>query len=222
MNRRDLPRILAVHDALAGIYADRRWPARPDTRALAVTLIWVGGVERPPRGQRWPRVYELLHLNDYQMSQLILADLPRWEPPAGSDTGTCEVSLPRAGRPCGRPWRVSFRVTAPDGTWRHGSWCSRHTAEAAAAEAAEHALQAAGAPPEPLPDTGGLLPCHVPNIAWARLYRWTCPEWVPPAEGIRADGWQGRTPGSRPALSVLQGASEAGDAAACPALRAVT
>jgi hypothetical protein len=42
--------------------------------------------------------------------------------------------------------------------------------------------------PEPLPNTGGLLPCYF-KADWARVYKHYRPHWTPPRYGLSADDW---------------------------------
>jgi hypothetical protein len=42
--------------------------------------------------------------------------------------------------------------------------------------------------PEPIPNTGGLLPCYF-KADWERVYRHYRPRWEPPKYGLAADDW---------------------------------
>lgn len=42
--------------------------------------------------------------------------------------------------------------------------------------------------PEPIPNTGGLLPCYF-KADWERVYRHYRPHWTPPTCGLAADDW---------------------------------
>lgn len=188
----ELRYLLKVREDVSRVMQDRRFPPPTrnggDLRMFAVTGIWVLGVERAPRGERIKRVCEVMHLNNFQFWELIRSDLPRYEPPAKPYGYGCEALLPRAKRRCGRGTMVGFQVTNPvDGTWDLVGYCSRHRQEADAAHEAERRRRAAGLP-EPLPNTGGLLPCYLP-WDWAKNYTKADSSWKPPPVGIRADDW---------------------------------
>ncbi|MFI7691738.1 hypothetical protein ACIBQ6_21905 [Nonomuraea sp. NPDC049655] len=193
MDGNELRYLLKVRDDISQAMKDPRFPPAThrdgDLRMFAVTAIWVLGVERAPRGRRIQRVCEVMGLDNRQFWQLIRSDLPRYEPRRKSwDEGGCVVMLPRAKRPCGRAMASGFNVTNPvDGTWELTSYCLRHREEARAALAAEERRQQAGVP-EPLPNTGGLLPCYLP-WDWMKNYTKADSSWKPPKVGIRADDW---------------------------------
>lgn len=192
MNGDDLKRTIAVHDVIARIYADDRFPPPGrfdgDLRMFAITITWVVGIERTPKGERWKRVCEVMHLNNFQFWEMIRSDLPRYEPESGSDTGRCEAPMLRREGVCGKSGNQSFTVTNPnDGTWRLVSYCTRHRDVANKVYAAERVRQEKGVP-EPLPNRGGLLPCYI-NWDWEANYRLARSSWEPPKVGIRADDW---------------------------------
>lgn len=226
---RDLKRTLAIHDRISRVYADDRFPVPRggacDLRTFTVTLIWVVGAERAPKGERWKRVCQLLHLNDYRFWETIRQDVPRYEP-IGWDQGggECEAPMVRRDGLCGHSTYMSFRVTAPDGTWRMAGFCSRHQEQSAQAQRAERARVAAGIP-DPPPNQGGLLPCYM-GYNWPSLYAKADPHWKPPGIGIRADDWPVLAKVSAlepPSLSVLEGGGDAfglpQDGHAAPSLR---
>jgi hypothetical protein len=173
---------LSVHDLIARIYADDRFPPPGhfdgDLRMFAITVTWAVGVERAPKGERFKRVCEVMHLDNSRFWELIRADLPRYEPERGSDTGLCEAPMIRREGVCGKHGMQGFHVTNPhDGTWRLVSYCSRHRDVANKVWAAEKARKDRGDMPEPLPNRGGLLPSRA-----GRRRRWasaptTGPSW---------------------------------------------
>src|ERR1035441_2822961 len=88
MDGHELRRTLAVHGRIARAYKDDRFPAgyrgAGDLRMFAITVMWVAGIERTlPAAARevWPRVYEILGLNDWRFWRIIEQDVPRYEPP---------------------------------------------------------------------------------------------------------------------------------------------
>lgn len=95
--------------------------------------------------------------------------------------------------------------------WETSRWfCSRHKNRAREVRAQ---LAARGEPPEPVPNTGGLLPRYF-AADWAVIYARHCERswtprmlgWEPPYHGVDADEWP--TPGKtliprRPRLAVV-------------------
>lgn len=230
MDGRELRRTLDVHASIARAYADDRFPSPRglscDLRMLTVTILWVVGIERTPKGERWTRVCEAMHLDNYRFWQAIREDVPRYEPSRWDyQGGACEAPMIRREGTCGRTSVRSFRTTDPsDGTWRMAGFCNRHTDWYQQAYAAERARMQAGGIPEPLPNTGGLLPCYV-NWNWPANYAQAKPGWKPPRVGICADDWPvmakvaGMAP---PALSLIAGEGEADPLpSAAPSLRLV-
>ena len=232
MDGRQLERTLKVHQRIADAYQDPRFPENgPNTRLLAVTAMWVTGIEQAPVGTRWSRVCELLRLTDYDLRKLIASDAPRWEPPPEHDVhfslACCDAPMIRRGGSCGHhPAPLRAQVTDPaDGTWRIATFCNRHLEHARKAQAAEKELRAAGPLPVPPPNTGGLLPCYLPSWDWTRLYaKHAAYDWQPPAVGIRADDWPvlARVAGhAPPKLDLLPGDGEDAAVAGGPVLRLV-
>lgn len=71
--------------------------------------------------------------------------------------------------------------------WVTAHWfCKRHKdhADRVAAQVRVQNEQA----PEPVPNTGGLLPCYF-NADWERVYKHFLPRWEMPKYGICADDW---------------------------------
>lgn len=196
---RDVQAVLRLHERVAAIYADPRFPdtdAGGETRALAVAMTWAryetrdiddpGAYARTftrHMGMTWEQV----------VRRIIRDDAPRYEPPDDRWATPCPIVMragPRRGEPCGRRPNHSHRVTDPKtGQWTVGGWCSRHEDWARASYIAEQARMKAGGIPEPLPNRGGLLPCHVPLKGWPDYYKAAMYSWTPPRVGIRADDW---------------------------------
>ena len=222
MEGHDLKRTLATHDLIARIYADDRFPPpirlAGDLRMFAITITWVIGIERAPKGERVQRVADIMHLDNFRFWELIRADLPRYEPPRGSDTGQCEAPMIRREGVCGKSGMQSFHVTNPnDGTWRLVSFCSRHRDVADKVYAAERDRKAKGGLPEPLPNRGGLLPCYI-RWDWEKHYKRARSSWEPPSVGICANDWPvmakvvDASSAPPPSLKVIFGGQEIGDA----------
>lgn len=226
----ELNRTLDVHQRIARVMADKRFPERgPNVRLLTVTVIWVAGIEKPPPGQRWARVRQILNLRPYGLADIISADAPRWEPEPGDGTETCEAPMIRREGLCGQ--RVSAwpqaRVTNPaDGTWRMARFCRRHEDYAYRADRADLARVEAGGIPEPVPNTGGLMPCYLTMRDWNGFYAQARSGWTPPSYGICADDWPVLakvTAMEPPKLRALDGGSEHADGDwSAPSLRLVT
>lgn len=233
VNGHELKRTLRIHEKIAAVYADPRFPkprpATGDLRMFVITAYWVIGIERAPNP--WERVCEVMHLQVWRdFWWTIEQDIPRWEPPdALRSTGPCEAPMVRRDGPCGKRGCTSFRRTDPaTGEWRVASYCSRHWDYSREIHQAEIAMTSAGGIPEPVPNTGGLLPCYIGwdwEDAYAKASR--SRDWKPPQAGIRADDWPVLAKVSAmgpPKLAVLEGDGEPVPAGAqgVPSLRLVT
>jgi hypothetical protein len=225
MEGHDLKRTLATHNLIARIYKDDRFPAATrlsgDLRMFAITVTWVIGIERSPKGDRMQRVADIMHLNNFQFWGLIRSDLPRYEPPRISESGLCEAPMIRRDGLCEQNGTRSFHVTNPnDGTWRLVSFCTRHSDVASKVAMAERDRKAKGGLPEPLPNRGGLLPCYI-RWNWEKHYKQARSSWEPPKVGICANDWPvmakvvDASSAPPPALKVILGGEEL-DAAPLP------
>jgi len=189
------------------------------------------------RGEKitWQRLYDRLTAGRYRAQLgwwhrgILRADLPRYAPVDPPNYRQCPVPKTRgknAGKPCGRSYVVSHRITDPEtGEWQLMGWCRDHEPHGRILIAREKALTDV---PEPLPNTGGLLPSYLPNYDWQVMYERIDERWTPPYVGIVADDWPvlARTqtaPVGKPSLTSLDGGrEEAGPPAPPPALRLVT
>jgi hypothetical protein len=169
-----------------------------------------------------------------RMTILLGEDAPRYEPPwpARANSGICEGPRmrpyrPRNQTPAGRDCIVHAphdyvdppprdnRVCGANATikviehnmvtgWARAHWfCRRHADHAANIRAR---IDAMGTPPEPIPNTGGILPCYF-NANWDTIYARHRPGWKSPYHGVRADSWP--APSSRqvprpPRLAVVR------------------
>lgn len=71
--------------------------------------------------------------------------------------------------------------------WVTAHWfCKRHKAHAD--RVAEQVRVQNEQAPEPIPNTGGLLPCYF-KADWEKVYRHYRPRWEPPKYGLAADDW---------------------------------
>ncbi|HEX3960916.1 MAG TPA: hypothetical protein VHZ03_30575 [Trebonia sp.] len=239
MDGRELRRRLDVHEKIARVYADDRFPKSfksPDVRTFTITVLWVVGIERPAPDDTWKRVYDILHLDDFGFWQTIAQDAPRYEPPREAQySRQCEAPMIRRDGLCEKYASNTTRVTNPaDGTWRVAAFCTRHDEQCRQVRNAERARHQAGGIPEPDPNTGGLMPCYF-SWDWPESYATACQrassilEWKPPKLGIRADDWPVMAKVAAmepPKLSVLEGDRAAGEAiprpSGAPSLRLVT
>jgi hypothetical protein len=184
-------------DQLERLWADPRFTTLHGgyARDLRATItVWL---LLRARGERitWAGLYERVTTNrpradlGYWARGILQADLPRYAPP--EDRGRrCHVPKtrgPNTGKPCGRSWAVGSRVTDPaTGEWQVLGWCRDHAPLQRAAAAREAQLTAV---PEPLPNTGGLLPSYLPDYDWASMYAKVDERWREPFVGIVADDW---------------------------------
>lgn len=97
-----------------------------------------------------------------------------------------------AGAVCGANANPELHVIEHDPRtgWRIDHWfCTRHKDHAGRVRAQ---VEAAGPAPEPIPTTGGLLPCYF-KADFERLYRDGTQrlhlQWEPPVYGLCADDW---------------------------------
>ncbi|MCX4911852.1 hypothetical protein [Streptomyces sp. NBC_00878] len=71
--------------------------------------------------------------------------------------------------------------------WITAHWfCKRHTDQAD--RVTEQVREQNDQAPEPIPNTGGLLPCYF-NADWAKVYKYYRPRWEVPQYGLCADDW---------------------------------
>jgi hypothetical protein len=187
MDGREIKRLVTARDLINRIHNDTRFAA--ELRTFAVTVVWVAHVDRRPAADRWQRVADLLGLNNWRFWNLISTDAPRYEPASLHSRTGCAVPRPRAGGPCGKSPQHTFRVTDPaTGEWELAGFCSAHADYGDQVHRAEQELRAAGPLPEPMPNTGGLLPCYI-HASWPDIYAQARGGWTPPRVGIRADDW---------------------------------
>lgn len=214
----DMKRMLTARDMISRAYTDTRFDVDHNTRkvrTLAVTTLWMMYVERPPSAEFWNRVRMIMGLTSIGFKLLIAADAPRYEPPDLHTRTGCLAPKARGGGVCGRSPQTTFQVTDPEtGRWRLAGFCFRHRDYGDQVHRAERAVDASSIP-EPVPNTGGLLPCYIGlrGGGWPDLYAWASSGWKPPAVGIRADDWpvmEKVVAAKPPALRVIIGGVEYG------------
>jgi hypothetical protein len=117
-------------------------------------------------------------------------------------------SAPDPSATCDAPAKLDFHLIERDpltGWHIDHHFCARHRDHFERVKA-----QLANAPeaPEPVPNTGGMLPCYF-KADWARVYSWARPGWTAPECGIAADDWAGVNGGGvaprRPGLRLIVG-----------------
>ena len=219
---RDVRRRLVLTERLERLWADDRFLSPSDrrgegvqVRVLAEALIW-SAWHRIPARDRGEWVAGRVGQTSWGdvVHRIVRHDIPRYEPPDPRWATVCPVPMqrgPRAGQPCGKNPAVSMRLTDPTtGQWRNVGWCRNHADHVHEARAAERATRA-GHVPEPLPNRGGLLPCHTNVTNWPDQYAAASyGDWKPPRVGIRADDWPVLAKvdaHERPKLVLLHGAA---------------
>lgn len=181
---------LALSADLERLWTDERFTnghSTTDVREFIEAILWALALDgdlwrdgmraRSGRGDTWSAWAQRIYREDR----------PRWEPPSRK-TWRCDVMLPIAKRPCGRPG-VSGRVTDPNtGQWQIITRCTKHGRYSAAEFLREAALDRDKLP-KPHPNRGGILPSYIRASNWPDLYRSVDSRWEPPAVGIVADDW---------------------------------
>ncbi|WTX00944.1 hypothetical protein OG216_46815 (plasmid) [Streptomycetaceae bacterium NBC_01309] len=178
----------------ARAYAERR--LTPGTRDLVLALGWAA--LRDPRRHRpgtsvWERARDALNTSNTGVWQAIADDVPRYEYHWHSAPRGCQAPMVRVDRLCGRTTSLDFAEFDPVTGWMT-SWgvCSR--CRAAMRPVHDRARGSRDRAPEPIPNTGGLLPLFF-TWDWERRYcraeeliRYR-PDWEPPPYGLSADAW---------------------------------
>jgi hypothetical protein len=166
----------------------------------------------------WKRLTGVLGVGDYRgprIGVLLAEDAPRYVPPrqVRANRGSCvgprtrpyrqrspqgnSVSTvylapdtvpptPRDARTCGVNATIKVVEHDPQTGWERAHWFCRKHAENA--NQIRSQLSRTAPPPEPVPNTGGLLPCYF-EAEWATIYSSHRPGWRAPYHGIRADDW---------------------------------
>jgi hypothetical protein len=215
-------------ELVARVYADDRHTS--ESRELILCLAWLicrdpaDRFDDPERSNIYERANRILGFDatkSPRLARLIREDIPRYEPDMKHSAwdARCNAPMIRRAGECGQaPRGNTFRVD-PNTGWRTPIWfCNRHRAFG---ESAAEALRAMPKP-EPIPNTGGLLPSYLElrtgEAGWTRLYLWAAKwghyRWEPPTRyGLCADDWprpdrQPTTPAAQPArlrLAALDG-----------------
>ncbi|MFJ9799791.1 hypothetical protein [Streptomyces sp. NPDC101145] len=189
---------LLRYDQLASrVYSERRMPS--GTRDLILALGWV--TLRDPRRHdptfsTWARTRDVLNADNRRMWQLVADDVPRYDPDL-HDTSPrgCQAPMVRAQRLCGRSTLIDFCEFDPVTGWaRHWGFCARPRCREYSRPIEERARHSLTQRPEPIPNTGGLLPLFF-SWNWEAKYRKAMElvrynsSWDPPSYGLSADEW---------------------------------
>lgn len=215
---RDMRRVVAAHEKLERLYADRRFDTQhrgADLRAFLTHWVWLTTVERLEDDELVDRLTTLMPGSEQwpwmRIDIAIREDCPRFMPENWGGPSTCPVPTPRKAR-CGARGALGFRVTDPKtGEWEMVGYCRRHEAEGRA-ELLRQRVLGKSALPEPMPNTGGLGPSHA-SFDWPSQYRRVSPSWKPPAVGIIAADWpttERVVAHQRPAFRALDGGGQVG------------
>lgn len=194
----DVARRLKLQDRLEKLWKDQRFldmREGGEVRQLAEALMWATHWRLPsPEYGEWITKACGAHSWDQLLHRAVGPDVPRYLPPDPYRAKPCPAKLTtgkRAGEECGKRPEDGFRVTDPiTGQWTILGYCRSHRAHSEAARIAERVRRESGSLPEPMPNVGGLLPCHLPGRRWADYYAAACwGNWEPPAVGLKADDW---------------------------------
>ncbi|MFD7465186.1 hypothetical protein [Streptomyces tendae] len=207
------------YDALVQrVYTDPRQTS--ESRELILMLAWL--IKRDPNRydadgeyvDTWTRAekilgrYKLGRKEKPRLADLIDADRPRYEPDrSGTEWhSVCRAPMIRREGECGQHSVAhSFKVDPVTGWQTPVPYCRRHADWGKKHDAALRAMDL----PEPIPNTGGLMPSFLVlktgTDGWHRIYQWasqwTYSRWEPPIKyGVRADDWPvpGREPEPEP------------------------
>lgn len=186
------------YDELATrVYGERRMPQ--GTRDLILALGWV--TLRDPRRHdptltTWGRTRDVLNADNKTMWQRIVDDVPRYDSELhDKESWGCQAPMVRAKRLCGRSAMYGFSEFDPATGWAT-SWnfCNRPRCREYMRPIEARAKDSHKRAPEPIPNTGGLLPLFF-AWTWESKYRKALEllrfkaSWEPPSYGLSADEW---------------------------------
>lgn len=179
------------YDQLAArVYTEARMPA--GTRDLILALGWVtlrDPHRHDPTVTTWVRAREVMNADNDAMWKLIADDAPRYEPDWQAGPNGCQAPMVRVGRLCGKSTTIGFGEFDPATGWMtYWGFCSRPRCREYMRPISERAERSEGRAPEPIPNTGGLLPLFF-SWNWESKYRKAAPTWEPPPYGLSADEW---------------------------------
>lgn len=193
---------LARYDQLLQrVYTERRMP--PATRDLILALGWVA--LRDPRRHapalsKWERAHEVMNVDHRTIWQALRGDAPRYEYDWHAGPHGCQAPMVRVDRLCEKSPSLQFSEFDPATGWMTPwGFCSRLRCREYARPIYERAHGSHERAPEPIPNTGGLLPLFF-RWNWESYYRKADPTWEPPSYGLSADEWP-TVPGAEPVLA---------------------
>ncbi len=196
MNTDDRDGMLRYDQLATRIYGERRMPS--GTRDLILALGWVtlrDPSRHDPTVLTWQRTREVLNADNKRMWELITEDAPRYEHDWHADPKGCQAPMVRVDRLCGRNTMHGFCEFDPHTGWsRYWGFCDRPRCREYAKPIWERAQHSATKRPDPIPNTGGMLPLFF-SWNWEAKYRKACEampsllNWKPPSYGLSADEW---------------------------------
>lgn len=198
MSPDDRDGLLRYDELAARVYGERRMPT--GTRDLILALGWVtlrDPSRHDPTRSIWERTRDVLNADNKRMWQIIADDAPRYDARL-TEVNTphgCQAPMIRAKRLCGRSTLIGFSEFDPVTGWsRYWGFCSRPRCREYGKPIEERARHSATKRPEPIPNTGGLLPLFFSWNWEAKYFKaadliYTIHGWKPPSYGLSADEW---------------------------------
>lgn len=195
MNPDDRDGLLRYDELAARVYGETRMPS--GTRDLILALGWV--TLRDPRRHdptvtTWARTQEVMNADNKRMWQLIAEDAPRYEHDWHASPVGCQAPMVRVDRLCGHNTTIGFAEFDPVTGWMTDwGFCSRPRCREYMRPIYERAHGSKDKAPEPIPNTGGLLPLFF-SWNWEKRYTkaaelMSIGGWEPPSYGLSADEW---------------------------------
>ena len=186
--------LLRYDELAARVYGEARMPS--GTRDLILALGWVALRDprrHDPTRSLWGRTRDVLNVDDKRIWELVAEDAPRYEHDWYSDPKGCQAPMVRVDRLCGKSSTINFSELDPATGWMAlWGFCSRPRCREYAKPIYERARDSQKRAPEPIPNTGGLLPLFF-TWKWEAKYRKAgevlCRSWEPPSYGLSADEW---------------------------------
>lgn len=188
---------LVRYDQLASrVYGEHRMPS--GTRDLLLAMGWAtlrDPRRHDPTQSLWERIRDAMNADNKQIWTLIADDAPRYEYDWHADPRGCQAPMVRVDRLCGKSTSLNFAEFDPATGWmKDWHFCSRPRCREYAKPIHERARGSHQKAPEPIPNTGGLLPLFF-SWNWEAKYRKAMElirysrGWEPPSYGLSADEW---------------------------------
>ena len=197
MNPDDYNGMIRYDQLATRVYGETRMPA--GTRDLILTLGWV--TLRDPRRHDptaptiWERARDAMNVSNKEIWTLLAEDVPRYEHDWHTGPTGCQAPMVRAQRLCGRSTTFGFAEFDPHTGWMTDwGFCSRPRCREYMKPIYDRAHGSKDKAPDPIPNTGGLLPLFF-AWDWEKRYRKAMQviryrnDWEPPSYGLSADEW---------------------------------